>query len=108
MATCTPFPQKRADGFWLLVFLIVFALALAGCASNPNVSPAQNLVNTTGTSCKSLGDAIRATDAAVLNRVISKSAAQEAVKGFAAAQVACTGALGAIQAANPAASGVSP
>ena len=81
---------------------------LVACGANPNVSPAQNLVNTTGNSCKGLGDAIRATDAAVLNRVISKSAAQEALKGFTAAQAACVGALGAIQAANPAASGATP
>lgn len=28
-----PFTQKRTDGFFLALFLIVFAFALAGCAS---------------------------------------------------------------------------
>lgn len=90
-----------------LVF--IFALWLAGCgAPPPNVSPAQNLVNTTATTCKGLGDSIRLTDAAVLNRTISKAQATAALKAFSVAQTECANALGAIQAANPAASGVSP
>lgn len=90
---------------------ICVALAMAACAApSADVSPAQSLANTTGTSCKGLGDAIRATDAAVLGGVISKSAAQEAIKGFTAAQAACVGALGSIKAANAPAtsSGVKP
>lgn len=89
------------------LILASVCLALAACAAPADVSPAQNLVNTTGNSCKALGDAIRATDAAVLSGVLKKSTALEAIKGFSAAQAACVAALGSIQAANPAASGVS-
>lgn len=84
---------------------LILALLIAGCASNPNVSPGQDLVNKTGASCSSLGAAMTALDQAVLNRAISKSTAQEALKGFTVAQAACMTSLSVIQSANPPASG---
>lgn len=87
--------------------LFILALWLAGCATPPNVSPAQNVINVTATSCKDLGAAIDATDQAVLTKVLTKSQAQAALKGLTAAQAGCVAALASIQAANPAASGVS-
>lgn len=89
--------------------LAALAVAFAACtAPGPTVTPAQNLVNVTAKSCQGLGDGMRATDAAVLNGLLKKPQAEQALKAFTAAQASCVSALTVIQAAQPAASGVAP
>lgn len=94
----------------LRVFLASCVIALAGCATQPGTTPAQNAVNLTSTSCKNIDAAIVGTDAAVLSGALKGNAAKEALKGLTAMQAGCVAALASIQsataAANPA-SGVS-
>lgn len=100
--------MKHLERFWMHILLALFTSALVACGTPPaGVSSAQNVLNLASTSCKDLGAAIAATDQAVLQGAISKKTAQEALKGFTAAQAGCVAALGTIQAAQPAASGVS-
>lgn len=90
------------------LFTLIAALALAACGTPPaGVSPGQNLVNLTNTSCKDLNAAMVATDQAVLSGVLKKAQAEAAIKGFEAAQAGCVTALTTIQAAQPA-SGAKP
>ncbi len=86
---------------------LIFVLAFAGCTTPPaNVSPAQNALNVTTESCKSITAAIKAADQAVLTNALKGQDAQNALKGLTAAQAGCVTALASIQAANAAASGV--
>lgn len=94
-----------------LAVMVLVAACSALPSANPDISPGQKALNTTGASCKSIDAAIVAADQAVLAKVLKGDDARNAVKGLTAAQAGCMAALSSIQAANaapptPAASGV--
>jgi hypothetical protein len=84
--------------------LILLVAGLSACGTT-TVSPAQDALNKTTDSCRSVGVAISALDAAVLSNSIKKTDAQKASAGLAAANAGCASALAVIQ-TSTAASGV--
>lgn len=88
------------------LLLAAVVLALAGCVSPPGATPAQQAINSTAVACKNIDASIVAADAAIQSGALKGKNRETAVKALVAAQAGCVSALGAIQAANAAASGV--